>query len=117
MATSVFIVHTNANEGTDDEFNDWYNNTHLDDIVAIGGISRARRYVPAEGANQALRDGGFTPLEDFKYLAIYEIEGDPAAALHAMNKAVTAGMYISPTLAPKVYATVYSPSGEWVNEK
>ena len=114
MPTSVFVVHTNAVEGDDEEFNAWYNDTHLGDIVAVPGITRARRYVPAAAANQALKDQGFTPLEGFDYLAIYEIEGDPEAAITAMNAAVSAGMHISSTLASKVYATVYSPLTEWV---
>lgn len=114
MTTSVFVVHTNPVEGSDEEFNTWYDDTHLGDIVAVPGITRARRYVPAVAANQALADQGFTPLDEFEYLAIYEIEGDPQAAIVAMNAAVSAGMYISPALAPKVYATVYSPLTEWV---
>lgn len=115
MTTSVFIVHSNATDGHDDEFNDWYDNEHLGDIVAVPGIERARRYVLATEANRALRDHGFVPLEEFAYLAIYEIEGDPEAAITAMNAAVDAGMHISATLAEKVYATVYTPSAEWVS--
>lgn len=114
MTTSVFIVHTNATDGHEEEFDRWYNGTHLGDIVAVPGIVRARRYRLAEGANRALAGHGFTPLEEFHHLAIYEIEGDPESAIVAMNAAVDADMEISPTLAPRVCATVYSPDGEWV---
>jgi hypothetical protein len=32
MERYTFLVLTNAVEGTDDEFNDWYNNQHLKDL-------------------------------------------------------------------------------------
>lgn len=36
----------------------------------------------------------------YKYLALYEIEGDPADALAALNVALKEGMFISDALGP-----------------
>ena len=49
----------------EDEFNDWYTNTHLPDALSSPGLLAARRYV----INEPLNGRG-------KYLTIYEIETD-----------------------------------------
>ena len=38
------VVFTNAVEGKDKEFNDWYQNTHLEQIVSIKSFVRAQRF-------------------------------------------------------------------------
>lgn len=50
------------------EFNDWYNNIHLPDILETPGFVRAVRY---ENTNPAEGQG--------KFLAMYEIETDDLA--------------------------------------
>ena len=40
VAKHLLIVMSNANEGQDDEFNDWYTNTHLGDIIALDGFTQ-----------------------------------------------------------------------------
>jgi hypothetical protein len=110
MATSVFVVHTNPVEGREDEFNDWYNNQHLADIVAVGGFARARRY-EISGAQPT-----YPFLQQYRYLAIYEIDGDPQETLSAMTKAIDAGMHISEAMASDLLATVYEPIGSWVSD-
>jgi hypothetical protein len=37
MAKYTFVVLTNAVEGKDDAFDDWYTNTHLGDVLAVPG--------------------------------------------------------------------------------
>ncbi len=106
--TSVFIVHTNPVEGREDEYNDWYNNTHLTDVVAVPGITRARRYEISEAQDN--------PLTTFRYVAIYEIEGDPSIAMDALHAALEAGMYVSESLSTQLYSTVYEPITDWVVE-
>ncbi|NYE18794.1 DUF4286 family protein [Microbacterium immunditiarum] len=109
MATSLFIVHTNPVEGRESEFEDWYTNRHLADVVAIPGFVRARRY--------RLADAQFAPLADFRYAAVYEIDGDPADAMRALRHALKAGLEVSSSMAQPVYATVYEPITEWVTEQ
>ena len=50
------------------EFNDWYNNVHLPDILETPGFVRAMRY---ENTNPAEGQG--------KFIAMYEIETDDLA--------------------------------------
>jgi len=106
MATSIFIVHTNPIEGREAEFDEWYSERHLRDVVAIPGFVRARRY--------RLSEAQFAPFSDFAYVAIYEIEGDPADAMRALRHALKAGLEVSSSTAQPVYATVYEPITDWV---
>jgi hypothetical protein len=66
MAKWVVLVESNcAVKGKDDEFNKWYNNVHLVDVLTLREVVRATRYeriAPSEG--QA------------RYLAAYEVETD-----------------------------------------
>ena len=105
MTTSLFVVHSNPVEGLEAEFNDWYDNRHLDDILAIPGFTRARRY--------KLSAAQFTPFEQFKYLAMYEIEGDPADVMAALQKAIDDGLYFAEAFSMEFYATVYDELGSW----
>ena len=67
MAKHMLLVFTNAADGKDDEFNRWYNEVHLVDVLAVDGFVAAQRF--------ALKDmsGSASP---HRYLAIYEVETD-----------------------------------------
>jgi hypothetical protein len=61
-----------------DEYNTWYNDTHLPEVVALEGFVSARRFEPVDA------DGPF--------VAIYEIDAaDPSAALAALGEAAGSG--------------------------
>jgi hypothetical protein len=38
MAKYTFVVLTNAVEGKDDAFDEWYTNTHLGDVLAVPSL-------------------------------------------------------------------------------
>lgn len=69
MGRYVFAVHSNPVEGSEQEYNDWYSNRHLQDLLACPGIISARRFTLAD---QQVRDGP----QPFKYFSLYEIETD-----------------------------------------
>ena len=66
MAKWILVVETNsADAAREAEFNEWYDKTHLPDVLETQGFLGASRYEntePAEGKA--------------KFLAIYEIEAD-----------------------------------------
>jgi len=63
----VLLALTNAVQGRDEEYNTWYNQRHLVDILKVPGITAAKRY----------RLSGAQPSDGaWKYLAIYEIDTD-----------------------------------------
>src|SRR6478735_7675305 len=86
---------TNPIVGRDEEFNDWYTNVHLGDVLKLPGVVAAQRY--HLGAVQH-RPGPF----EWKYMAIYEIEiDDIKKTLSALSAASgTDAMPLSPALSP-----------------
>lgn len=66
MERWILIVESNCcDPSKEKEFNDWYDNVHLADILETPGMLRATRYKndsPAEGRG--------------KFLALYEIEAE-----------------------------------------
>ena len=67
MAKAIVLVFTNcADPARESEFNEWYNNTHIPDILQAEGFVAATRY-------QLLGEPG--PGQG-KFLAVYEVEAD-----------------------------------------
>lgn len=108
MTTSLYVVHSNPVPGREAEYNEWYSTQHLHDLVAIPGFVRARRF-EISGADEPA-------LSAYRYLALYEIEGDPQAAMGNMSDAVTAGMHLSEALSPELLATTYTAITDWIHE-
>ena len=66
MEKWLLVVGTNCKDPVrEKDFNDWYNNTHLADVLEVPGFTGATRYVNNEAAEG-----------EAKYLATYEIETD-----------------------------------------
>ncbi|HTH26900.1 MAG TPA: hypothetical protein VL918_00325 [Sphingobium sp.] len=83
MGKYVMVVQSQAKEGRDDEFNDWYDSTHYHDICAIPGVKSGRRF-------DATPVGMGAP--GMRYLAIYEIEtDDPASVMAEIGKRSASG--------------------------
>ena len=74
MAKHTFLVLTNPVEGKDKEYNEWYTNQHIPDVVSVPGIVAAQRF---RLADFQMGNGEPSP---WKYLAIYEIETDDLKA-------------------------------------
>ncbi|MDB5577030.1 MAG: hypothetical protein JWR80_2206 [Bradyrhizobium sp.] len=74
MAVYKLIAFTDPLAGRDEEYNDWYNNVHLSDVVAIPGFISAQRFVVKIATAGEIKN---------KYLAIYDMETDDPAALMA----------------------------------
>lgn len=107
MDKILFVVESNcADPAREDEFNEWYNNTHVPDVLETPGVVRAVRYErmdPSEG--QA------------KYLALYEIETDDFQALakaagENMEKKKAEGRYsdLLQMTAQSTFKQIYSLS-------
>jgi hypothetical protein len=77
MDTTLWQVTTRCSDpAREDEFNRWYDEVHLPDLLSVPGIVAARRYrvAPARGAEPSSQ-----------YLAVYEIEAEnPEAVLQSV---------------------------------
>jgi hypothetical protein len=109
MAKYNLIALTNPLEGRDDDFNAWYTNVHLADVLKLPGVTAAQRYRLADVQH---RPG---PLE-WKYMAVYEIDIDDIATTLAALKAAsgTDAMPLSPALSAERMVWIYEPITERV---
>jgi len=103
------IVHSRPLPGLEAEYNDWYQNVHLKDIVAIPGFVAAQRWRLAEAVS------GQAPEP---YMAVYEIEAESAQqAKQALLDAASAGRTpVAPVMDMDfTRAAIYAVSGERVD--
>lgn len=82
---TIQVVFSSPLPGKDDEYNEWYDNTHVPEVLAIPGVLSAQRY----DLRPLAREQGKTP--EFRYLAIYEMEGDPDEIMGKIGAAVRSG--------------------------
>lgn len=76
MARYNFIVYSNPTPGMEDEYNRWYDERHIPDVLAVPGFVSATRMqlIPGHGS------------DSHRYLAIYQLDcNDPKAALDDLN--------------------------------
>ena len=100
---STLIVFTSPAEGREDEYNDWYDNTHLAEFCALPGVESGQRF--------KLSPNG--PKAATTYAAIYEISVDPSEVMKAMDAAIKGGsMHMSDAIDPKsVSMSAWDPIG------
>jgi len=67
MAKYVFVMMTNPVSGREDEYNDWYDNQHLGDVLAVDGFEAAQRFRLV---------GDELSTQGHRYMALYEIESE-----------------------------------------
>src|SRR5258707_4466326 len=104
MRKFTWIVQTNAVPAHEAEFNEWYDDVHIDDLLRIPGVIAARRsalcnevQMTTVGEELQLTDAAGIGAR-YKYLAIYELEADDPAALlqEIKRRSNTPDMVISP---------------------
>lgn len=107
MGSFRFVVLSNPTEGKEDEFNEWYNEIHLKEVLQVPGFVGAQRF--------KIHPPSLLPHQNpsHNYLAIYEIETDDIAATLAdlRSRPNTPAMFISDafdltTVSPLVYETL-----------
>lgn len=68
MAKGIILVESRpSSPDRDQEYNAWYDEVHLGELVALDGFVSARRLRPVDG--------------DGPYVALYEVEGDNLQAI------------------------------------
>jgi hypothetical protein len=72
MSHYKMVVMSRPTAGREDEYNEWYQNVHLGELVALPGIKSARRFKHSRN----LVEG-----EAYPYMSIYEIETDDIDAV------------------------------------
>jgi len=76
MAKALMVVGSNPTDPAQEAaFNEWYTETHLDDVLKVAGFNAARRYNLSD-----VRPMVGTEPSPFNYLAVYEVESDDLTA-------------------------------------
>ena len=79
MTKHVLLVFTSPVEGREDDYNAWYNDVHLGEVLTADGFVRAQRFKASEM---------MPSVTEHEYVAIYEIEDlDPKDAMKSLNGA------------------------------
>lgn len=94
MSTALLVVLTNPVEGREDEYNRWYSEDHLDDVLSAAGFEAAQRF-RFQGSKLSRK-----PIA--QYLALYEVDADrrEEAEELLLKTANTEAMPISDAMAP-----------------
>jgi hypothetical protein len=92
------MVFSDAVSGLEDDFNDWYSNVHLAEVLRTDGFVAAQRFQSTE----------IGEVPDHRYLTIYEVEGDPEAAATALKASSAERTPTSDGLARPVTVWWYS---------
>jgi hypothetical protein len=74
------LVFTNAADGRDDEYNEWYNTVHLKEVCGTAPFKSAQRFLVSDVHGLPGKPG-------HRYLAIYEFDGPSQAALDSLMAA------------------------------
>lgn len=97
-----FVALVNCKDGQDAVFNAWHSNTHLPEVVRAAGFIHGERFKLVDGTN------GDNTL--YRYLVLFEGEGDPMEALTKLGAAVGSGeIHMSDTLGAPIWASMYVP--------
>jgi hypothetical protein len=113
MSRYVSIALTNPVEGREQEFNEWYDNQHVPDVLALPGCVSAHRF-KLTGVQMPNR-----PCP-FQYLAVYEFETDDleAAVAATVERGGTPAMPRSDAVNwDKFLTMIFEPLGPRVKKK
>lgn len=88
MPKSLMVVFSNPKSAAEEqEYNRWYTEKHLTDVIGVPGIVSATRYRLDKGVEM-----GEIPANAASYLALYEMEGETTEELKAINDALAAAL-------------------------
>ncbi|MET0241760.1 MAG: hypothetical protein ABW184_17855 [Sphingobium sp.] len=106
MPKFKMIALTNPVAGREDEFNDWYQNVHLAEVVSREGVVSAQRYKVAAPL--------IAPIS-YGYMAIYDIETDDLGAfLRSMGASAASNTQSDAADTAGSYTVIFNEFGEQV---
>ncbi|MCB0937041.1 MAG: hypothetical protein KDB55_13695 [Mycobacterium sp.] len=84
----IQVVFSNPVPGKEDEFNQWYDNVHIPELLRVPGMLSATRYALQDAAIYHV-EGGAVP--EHRYMCVYELEGDVDEIMGTIRKSVLNG--------------------------
>lgn len=108
---TTYLVFSNPAAGKDDEFNRWYDEVHLPEVLATPGMRSAQRFKLVE---TEITHHSELPRPAHGYLLVYEMDGDVDAVMAKIQEAALGGtMHMSDALDLETVAmSFWRPVGE-----
>jgi hypothetical protein len=106
----LWIVFTNSEPGQDAEFNAWYDQHHLKEILTVPGFLWGQRL----NLHPDQRPGQAPP--PWRYAVLYESEGD-LNGIHRDLKAASPGFVKTTALSKDSVAWVFTYNGERIERQ
>jgi hypothetical protein len=72
----LLLVFTNAAAGREDEFHQWYDETHIPDVLAVPGVVSAQRYAVAPVETPEVEGAPAPEPPAHGYLVAYALDRD-----------------------------------------
>lgn len=73
MPGFLWIVQANAMDGRDGDFNAWYTDRHMHDVLQTPGVQAVQRFELVENRGRA--------EATHRYIAVYEVEAESPSAI------------------------------------
>jgi hypothetical protein len=112
MTKHVLIALTNPVEGREQEFNEWYDNQHVPDFLALPGCVSAQRFKlsDVQMPNRSC---------PYRYLAIYEFEANKieAAVAATVERGGTPAMPRTDAASREMLTPIFEPLGPKIERK
>lgn len=104
-AQHQILVFTDPVEGREDEYNTWYDDIHVSEVLAVEGFVACQRFATDPSRNPPA-----------KYLAVYEVDAeDPVEAWKTLQRTIPQ-MNMSDSLdMSSVHTWIYTALGERVS--
>jgi hypothetical protein len=102
MTRSILLHQSSPVDGRAEEYEDWYEQVHLPDMLRVPGFAAAQRYA----IDPVQRAGAPAPVHPF--VTIYTLDAPVGDALAALELA-RGSMHVSDALRRDVIAHVFSP--------
>jgi hypothetical protein len=112
ISKTYFLVFSNPVDDRAEQFNEWYENVHLPDVLSVDGVTSAQRFRCAPVDTQR------AAAPKHQHLAMYELDGEPSSVLEAFFERVGSGkMQLSDSLdLSTVDMAVWQPAGERIEK-
>ena len=99
------LVFSDPVEGREDEYNDWYDDIHIDEVLEVDGFVACQRFVVDDDTADA----------PARYLAVYEIDADDPVAAYSTLRGAVGEMNVTDAIdRSSVSAWIFTAHGERV---
>jgi hypothetical protein len=109
----LLLVFTNAVDGRDAEFDRWYDDIHVPQVLAVPGVTAAQRYRVGELETPDVEGVDTPPPPIHRYLAVYRLDRDGSEVMAEFgNRLATGQLDLSPDMDLATIAlAVWRPHG------